>query len=108
MMEYVDKDSTAILLFAAVKYFDFVSSFHDSCYQTFNSQDFAIFVGNIPPETTESDMRSAFQSCGVITRVQLPRDHTGKVKGTDFTRISVFSHGQQTLLQLLRADRGMF
>jgi hypothetical protein len=50
-------------------------------------QDFAIFVGNIPPETTEEDMRSAFQSCGVITRVQLPRDHTGKVKGTSETNV---------------------
>ena len=44
-----------------------------------------LFVGNMSFQTTESDLRSLFETFGEITRIQLMTDRdTGRARGFDF------------------------
>jgi cold-inducible RNA-binding protein len=49
----------------------------------------SIFVGNLSFQTTESDVRGAFETYGEITRVQLMTDReTGRARGFGFVEMS--------------------
>ncbi|RAP38956.1 RNA-binding protein [Candidatus Marinamargulisbacteria bacterium SCGC AAA071-K20] len=44
-----------------------------------------IYVGNLPYETTEEDLKNEFSTCGEVERVQLIMDReTGRSKGFAF------------------------
>lgn len=47
-----------------------------------------VFVGNLPPETQESDIRSLFDEFGTVRSVDLAHDiFTGKSKGFCFVEM---------------------
>ena len=49
----------------------------------------SLFVGNLSFQTTESDVRAAFETYGAITRVQLMTDRdTGRARGFGFVEMS--------------------
>lgn len=49
----------------------------------------SLFVGNLSFQTTESDVRAAFEAYGEITRVQLMTDReTGRARGFGFVEMS--------------------
>lgn len=48
-----------------------------------------LFVGNVSFQTTESDLRSAFEQYGEITRIQIMTDRdTGRARGFAFVEMS--------------------
>lgn len=50
-----------------------------------DSQRRSVYVGGVPPETTELEVRNLFSAFGPVVRVELARDtSTGKVKGYGF------------------------
>ena len=66
-----------------------------------------IYVGNLPYETTEDDLRQAFEAHGEVTSVQLIADrYTGKSRGFAFIEMSDDSSGQAAIDALNGADFG--
>ena len=66
-----------------------------------------IYVGNLPYETTEDDLRQAFEAHGEVSSVQLIVDrHTGKSRGFAFVEMSDDSVGQMAIDALNGADFG--
>eukprot|EP01041_Mallomonas_annulata_P007857 gene7857-16079_t len=60
-----------------------------------------VFVGNIPFEATEADLRQFFNGCGNITKLKVVQDHvSGQSKGIAF----VTFESQSVLLQALSRD----
>ena len=45
------------------------------------AEDTTVFVGNLPYDCTEQQLRDVFESCGPIRGVTLPRDKTGTGEG---------------------------
>ncbi|KAL7080625.1 hypothetical protein ACQ4LE_000474 [Meloidogyne hapla] len=49
------------------------------------SSGFSVYVGNIPYNTTETDLGNMFSSCGVVTNVRIVIDrNTNRPKGFGF------------------------
>ena len=66
-----------------------------------------IYVGNLPYETTEDDLRQAFEAHGEVSSVQLIVDrYTGKSRGFAFIEMSDDSSGQAAIDALNGADFG--
>ena len=66
-----------------------------------------IYVGNLPYETTEDDLRQAFEAHGEVNSVQLIVDrYTGKSRGFAFIEMSDDSSGQTAIDALNGADFG--
>lgn len=66
-----------------------------------------IYVGNLPYETTEDDLRQAFEAHGEVSSVQLIVDrYTGKSRGFAFIEMSDDSVGQTAIDALNDADFG--
>ena len=66
-----------------------------------------IYVGNLPYETTEDDLRQAFEAHGEVTSVQIIADrYTGKSRGFAFIEMSDDSAGQTAIEALNGADFG--
>ena len=48
----------------------------------------SIYVGNIPFEATDADLRTVFQEYGEVKRVHLPMDReTGRIRGFGFVEM---------------------
>ncbi|KAL0227547.1 hypothetical protein RCL1_003691 [Eukaryota sp. TZLM3-RCL] len=59
----------------------------------------SIFVGNLPPSTTEEEIKDHFSSCGTIERVTLPTvKHTGKPKGYAYIEFQSKSNAEAALM----------
>ncbi|MBI2817484.1 MAG: RNA-binding protein [Acidobacteria bacterium] len=60
-----------------------------------------LFVGNLSFQTTESDLRSAFEQYGETTRVQIMTDRdTGRARGFAFVEMSSDDDAQKAITGL--------
>jgi RNA recognition motif-containing protein len=60
-----------------------------------------IYVGNLSPETTEGDLRQAFEAFGQVISVKILRDRvTGESNGFGFLGMSVSEEGQTAISEL--------
>ena len=47
-----------------------------------------LYVGNLPYETTESDLQTLFSECGAVESVAIPTDRqTGRARGFAFVEM---------------------
>jgi polyadenylate-binding protein 2 len=51
----------------------------------------SIFVGNVDYSTSTEELRAVFRECGVIERVTIPTDRTGRPKGYAYIEFVDFS-----------------
>ncbi len=60
-----------------------------------------IYVGNLSTETTEDDLRQAFEAFGQVVSVKILRDRvTGESNGIGFVGMSVSDEGQTAISEL--------
>jgi RNA recognition motif-containing protein len=60
-----------------------------------------LYVGNLPYETTESDLQSHFAQAGAVESVTLMRDReTGRARGFAFVQMTNDSDAQAAITQL--------
>jgi RNA recognition motif-containing protein len=60
-----------------------------------------IYVGNLSTETTEEDLRQAFEAFGQVISVKILRDRvTGESNGFGFVGMSVSDEGQTAISEL--------
>jgi len=60
-----------------------------------------IYVGNLSPETTEDDLRQAFEAFGQVISIKILRDRvTGKSNGFGFVEMPVSDEGQNAISKL--------
>lgn len=66
-----------------------------------------IYVGNLPFETTEDDLKTAFEAHGEVSSVQVIVDKfTGRSRGFAFVEMSDDAGGQAAIEQLDNVDFG--
>jgi cold-inducible RNA-binding protein len=57
-----------------------------------------IYVGNLPYDITEEEVRSEFAAFGGVTSVTIPKDkYSGQAKGFAFVEMRVLSEGQAAI-----------
>ena len=60
-----------------------------------------IFVGNLSYQSTEQDLRAAFERFGRVTAVHLPTDHTtGRMRGIAFVSMPRFDDAEEAIVRL--------
>lgn len=60
-----------------------------------------IFVGNLSYQTTESDVRTAFERYGRVSSVQLPTDRsTGRMRGIAFVGMPRFEDAEEAIARM--------
>jgi cold-inducible RNA-binding protein len=60
-----------------------------------------LYVGNIPYETTESDLQTLFEGTGPVSTVNIVRDRaTGQARGFAFVEMSDAEGAQRAISQL--------
>ena len=60
-----------------------------------------IYVGNLSPETTEDDLRQAFEAFGQVISVKILRDRvTGESNGFGFVGMPVSDEGQTAISKM--------
>ena len=60
-----------------------------------------IYVGNLSSETTEDELRQAFEAFGQVTSIKILKDRaTGKSNGFGFVEMSVSEEGQTAISEL--------
>ncbi len=60
-----------------------------------------IYVGNLSPETTEDDLRQAFEAFGQVISVKILKDRvTGESNGFGFVGMPVSDEGQTAISKL--------
>jgi RNA recognition motif-containing protein len=63
--------------------------------------DTKLYIGNLPYETTEDDLRSLFSNAGTVNSVALIKDRdTGHSKGFAFVEMSSQSEAEQAVKNL--------
>lgn len=64
-----------------------------------------IYVGNLSTETTEDDLRQAFEAFGQVVSVKILRDRvTGESNGIGFVGMSVSDEGQTAISEMNGKD----
>jgi len=64
-----------------------------------------IYVGNLPYETTEDELRQAFEAHGEVTSVQIITDrYTGKSRGFAFVEMADDASGQTAIDEMNGAE----
>ncbi|MBW6457894.1 MAG: RNA-binding protein [FCB group bacterium] len=64
-----------------------------------------IYVGNLPYDTTEDDLRQMFAEFGAVSSVNIIKDRvTGNSKGFGFVEMDNDSEGQKAVDELNGAD----
>ncbi len=64
-----------------------------------------IYVGNLSGETTEDELRKAFEAFGQVMSVKILKDRaTGKSNGFGFVEMSVSEEGQTAISELNGKD----
>ncbi len=67
-------------------------------FEPFEEADMKIYVGNMNFDTTESDLRTAFEAHGTVDTVNIITDRdTGRAKGFGFVEMSNDTEGQAAI-----------
>ena len=60
-----------------------------------------LYVGNLPYETTESDLQTLFESAGAVSTINIVRDKmTGRARGFAFVEMSDTDGAQRAINEL--------
>jgi cold-inducible RNA-binding protein len=66
-----------------------------------------LYVGNLPYETTESDLQALFEGAGQVRTVNIMRDRaTGQARGFAFVEMSDVDGAQRAIAELDRHQIG--
>jgi RNA recognition motif-containing protein len=66
-----------------------------------------LYVGNLPYQTTETDLQALFESAGAVASVNVVRDRaTGQARGFAFVEMSDTDGAQRAINELNRYDYG--
>src|SRR5829696_5252653 len=66
-----------------------------------------LYVGNLPYETSESDLQTLFESAGPVSTVNIVRDRaTGQARGFAFVEMSDANGAQRAVSELDRHQYG--
>ena len=66
-----------------------------------------LYVGNLPYETSESDLQTLFESAGTVSTVTIVRDRaTGQARGFAFVEMSDTDGAQRAISELDRHQYG--
>jgi RNA recognition motif-containing protein len=66
-----------------------------------------LYVGNLPYETTESDLQALFESAGAVATVSIVRDRaTGQARGFAFVEMSDAESAQKAINELDKHQYG--
>ena len=66
-----------------------------------------LYVGNLPYETSESDLQALFESAGAVSTVTIVRDRaTGQARGFAFVEMSDADGAQRAISELDRHQYG--
>ena len=66
-----------------------------------------LYVGNLPYETTESDLQTLFESAGQVSAVNIVRDRaTGQARGFAFVEMSDADGARKAISELDRHQYG--
>jgi RNA recognition motif-containing protein len=66
-----------------------------------------LYVGNLPYETSESDLQALFESAGTVSTVTIVRDRaTGQARGFAFVEMSDADGAQRAVSELDRHQYG--
>jgi RNA recognition motif-containing protein len=66
-----------------------------------------LYVGNLPYETTESDLRELFESSGPVSAVNLVRDRaTGQARGFAFVEMADAEGAERAIRELDKHQYG--
>ena len=66
-----------------------------------------LYVGNLPYETSESDLQTLFESAGTVSTVTIVRDRaTGQARGFGFVEMSDADGARRAITELDRHQYG--
>jgi RNA recognition motif-containing protein len=66
-----------------------------------------LYVGNLPYETTESDLQTLFESAGQVSTISIVRDRaTGQARGFAFVEMSDAEGAQRAISELDKHQYG--
>src|SRR4029453_10901510 len=66
-----------------------------------------LYVGNLPYQTTESDLQTLFESSGSVSSINVVRDRaTGQARGFAFVEMSDTESAQKAIKDLDRHEYG--
>ena len=66
-----------------------------------------LYVGNLPYQTTESDLQALFESAGPVNTINIVRDRdTGQVRGFAFVEMNDATGAQRAISELDQRDYG--
>jgi RNA recognition motif-containing protein len=66
-----------------------------------------LYVGNLPYETTESDLQTLFEASGAVSQVTIVRDRaTGQARGFAFVEMSDSESAQRAITELDKHQYG--
>ena len=66
-----------------------------------------LYVGNLPYETTESDLQALFEATGQVSTINIVRDRaTGQARGFAFVEMSDVEGAQRAISELDRRQVG--
>src|SRR5262245_4385891 len=66
-----------------------------------------LYVGNLPFQTTESDLQTLFESVGSVASINIVRDRaTGQARGFAFVEMSDAESAQRAISELDRHEYG--
>lgn len=66
-----------------------------------------LYVGNLPYETTESDLQTLFEGAGQVSTINIVRDHaTGRARGFAFVEMNDDEGAQRAISELDKHEFG--
>ena len=66
-----------------------------------------LYVGNLPYQTTESDLQALFESAGAVSTVSIVRDRaTGQARGFGFVEMADDDSARRAISELDRREYG--
>jgi cold-inducible RNA-binding protein len=66
-----------------------------------------LYVGNLPYQTTESDLQALFDACGQVSTINIVRDRTtGQARGFAFVEMADSEGGQRAIRELDKHQYG--
>jgi RNA recognition motif-containing protein len=66
-----------------------------------------LYVGNLPYQTTESDLQTLFEAAGVVNTINIMRDRaTGQARGFAFVEMSDADGAERAITQLDKCEYG--
>ena len=66
-----------------------------------------LYVGNLPYQTTESDLQTLFEAVGAVDTINVVKDRaTGQARGFAFVEMSTAEDARRAISELDRRDYG--